>query len=159
MVLYLFVSERGSRLPGCGACRANAGRKRRAGAPASCQSPGQHLRWTNHGLDGECSHHLCQVYSHYSTTVKEKNISKEIIGVLYYYTLYAFSSSRLCNAHPTLRSIDMFHFRGPSHIGDRLVLKAIVNNAFKKRYHYEEKLADHWDGYGYINPKHSKVPC
>uniref|UniRef100_A0AAR2JHE2 Acyl-CoA thioesterase 11b n=1 Tax=Pygocentrus nattereri TaxID=42514 RepID=A0AAR2JHE2_PYGNA len=42
------------------------------------------------------------------------------------------SASRLCNAHPTLRSIDMFHFRGPSHIGDRLVLKAIVNNAFKK---------------------------
>ncbi|XP_063057545.1 acyl-coenzyme A thioesterase 11b isoform X2 [Engraulis encrasicolus] len=42
------------------------------------------------------------------------------------------SASRLCNAHPTLRTIDMFHFRGPSHIGDRLVLKAIVNNAFKK---------------------------
>ncbi|XP_072537409.1 acyl-coenzyme A thioesterase 11b [Salminus brasiliensis] len=42
------------------------------------------------------------------------------------------SASRLCNAHPTLRSIDMFHFRGPSHIGDRLVLKAIVNSAFKK---------------------------
>uniref|UniRef100_A0A665URG4 Acyl-CoA thioesterase 11b n=1 Tax=Echeneis naucrates TaxID=173247 RepID=A0A665URG4_ECHNA len=41
------------------------------------------------------------------------------------------AASRLCNAHPTLRSIDMFHFRGPSHIGDRLVLKAIVNNAFK----------------------------
>ena len=42
-------------------------------------------------------------------------------------------SSRLCNAHPTLQSIDMFHFRGPSHVGDRLVLKAIVNNAFKNR--------------------------
>lgn len=41
------------------------------------------------------------------------------------------SACRLCNAHPTLRTIDMFHFRGPSHIGDRLVLKAIVNNAFK----------------------------
>ncbi|XP_030227950.1 acyl-coenzyme A thioesterase 11b isoform X1 [Gadus morhua] len=41
------------------------------------------------------------------------------------------AASRLCNAHPTLRSIDMFHFRGPSHIGDRLVLKAIVNNSFK----------------------------
>uniref|UniRef100_A0A8C2ZNB8 Acyl-CoA thioesterase 11b n=1 Tax=Cyclopterus lumpus TaxID=8103 RepID=A0A8C2ZNB8_CYCLU len=41
------------------------------------------------------------------------------------------AASRLCNAHPTLRSIDMFHFRGPSHIGDRLVLKAIVNNTFK----------------------------
>ncbi|XP_056585817.1 acyl-coenzyme A thioesterase 11b isoform X2 [Triplophysa dalaica] len=41
------------------------------------------------------------------------------------------SASRLCNAHPTLRMIDMFHFRGPSHIGDRLVLKSIVNNAFK----------------------------
>ncbi|KAL2089960.1 hypothetical protein ACEWY4_014648 [Coilia grayii] len=42
------------------------------------------------------------------------------------------AASRLCNAHPTLRTIDMFHFRGPSHIGDRLVLKAIVNNTFKK---------------------------
>ncbi|KAM4548738.1 acyl-coenzyme A thioesterase 11b isoform 1-T1 [Odontesthes bonariensis] len=41
------------------------------------------------------------------------------------------AASRLCNAHPTLRIIDMFHFRAPSHIGDRLVLKAIVNNAFK----------------------------
>nr|KAF6503657.1 acyl-CoA thioesterase 11 [Rousettus aegyptiacus] len=27
----------------------------------------------------------------------------------------------------------MFHFRGPSQVGDRLVLKAIVNNAFKHR--------------------------
>ncbi|XP_034035519.1 acyl-coenzyme A thioesterase 11b isoform X2 [Thalassophryne amazonica] len=41
------------------------------------------------------------------------------------------AASRLCNAHPTLKTIDMFHFHGPSHIGDRLVLKAIVNNAFK----------------------------
>ncbi|XP_062337045.1 acyl-coenzyme A thioesterase 11 isoform X2 [Osmerus eperlanus] len=41
------------------------------------------------------------------------------------------AASRLSNAHPTLRTIDMFHFRGPSHVGDRLVLKAIVNNAFK----------------------------
>ncbi|XP_076009466.1 acyl-coenzyme A thioesterase 11b [Genypterus blacodes] len=41
------------------------------------------------------------------------------------------AASRLCNSSPTLRSIDMFHFRGPSHIGDRLVLKAIVNNSFK----------------------------
>ncbi|KAJ8270894.1 hypothetical protein GJAV_G00120470 [Gymnothorax javanicus] len=41
------------------------------------------------------------------------------------------AASRLCNAHPTLRTIDMFHFRGPSQIGDRLVLKAIVNNSFK----------------------------
>lgn len=41
--------------------------------------------------------------------------------------------SRLCNAHPTLRAIDMFHFRGPSQVGDRVVLKAIVNNTFKNR--------------------------
>ncbi|XP_050987892.1 LOW QUALITY PROTEIN: acyl-coenzyme A thioesterase 11 [Labeo rohita] len=41
------------------------------------------------------------------------------------------AASRLCNAHPTLRTIDMFHFRGPSHVGDRLILKAIVNNTFK----------------------------
>lgn len=68
-----------------------------------------------------------------------KLIRKEIIGVSVRHTLCAFSSSRLCNAHPTLQSIDMFHFRGPSHIGDRLVLKAIVNNAFKKRYVYIKK--------------------
>ncbi|XP_058698340.1 acyl-coenzyme A thioesterase 11 isoform X2 [Poecile atricapillus] len=41
------------------------------------------------------------------------------------------AASRLCRAHPTLRAIEMFHFRGPSQVGDRLVLKAIVNNAFK----------------------------
>ncbi len=50
--------------------------------------------------------------------------------------VFVFWFSRLCNAHPTLRTIDMFHFRGPSHIGDRLVLKAIVNNAFKHRWVY-----------------------
>ncbi|NWY76878.1 ACO11 thioesterase, partial [Erithacus rubecula] len=43
------------------------------------------------------------------------------------------AASRLCHAHPTLRAIEMFHFRGPSQVGDRLVLKAIVNNAFKNR--------------------------
>ncbi|KAG7236650.1 hypothetical protein INR49_000627, partial [Caranx melampygus] len=41
------------------------------------------------------------------------------------------AASRLCQAHPTLRAIDMFTFRGPSQIGDRLLLRAIVNNAFK----------------------------
>ncbi|NWR62084.1 ACO11 thioesterase, partial [Bucorvus abyssinicus] len=41
------------------------------------------------------------------------------------------AASRLCHAHPTLRAIEMFHFHGPSQVGDRLVLKAIVNNAFK----------------------------
>uniref|UniRef100_H2ZVZ9 Acyl-CoA thioesterase 11 n=1 Tax=Latimeria chalumnae TaxID=7897 RepID=H2ZVZ9_LATCH len=42
------------------------------------------------------------------------------------------AASRLCSSHPTLRTIDMFHFRGPSQVGDRLILKAIVNNAFKQ---------------------------
>ncbi|XP_039999431.1 acyl-coenzyme A thioesterase 11 isoform X3 [Xiphias gladius] len=41
------------------------------------------------------------------------------------------AASRLCQAHPTLQTIDMFTFRGPSQIGDRLLLRAIVNNAFK----------------------------
>ncbi|KAM9322596.1 acyl-coenzyme A thioesterase 11-like isoform 2-T2 [Pholidichthys leucotaenia] len=41
------------------------------------------------------------------------------------------AASRLCQAHPTLRAIDMFTFRGPSQVGDRIILKAIVNNAFK----------------------------
>lgn len=45
-----------------------------------------------------------------------------------------FFPSRLCQAHPTLRTIDMFTFRGPSFVGDRLLLRAIVNNAFKNRY-------------------------
>ncbi|XP_053099579.1 acyl-coenzyme A thioesterase 11 isoform X2 [Hemicordylus capensis] len=41
------------------------------------------------------------------------------------------AASRLCNAHPTLKTIEMFHFRGPSQVGDRLLFKAIVNNSFK----------------------------
>ncbi|XP_017296376.1 acyl-coenzyme A thioesterase 11-like [Kryptolebias marmoratus] len=41
------------------------------------------------------------------------------------------AASRLCKAHPILQTIDMFTFRGPSQVGDRLVLRAIVNNAFK----------------------------
>ncbi|XP_069088723.1 acyl-coenzyme A thioesterase 11 [Pleurodeles waltl] len=41
------------------------------------------------------------------------------------------AASRLCHDHPTLKTIEMFHFRGPSQVGDRLLLKAIVNNAFK----------------------------
>ncbi|ETE65059.1 Acyl-coenzyme A thioesterase 12, partial [Ophiophagus hannah] len=39
---------------------------------------------------------------------------------------------RLCHVHPTLKSVDMFKFRGPSTVGDRLVFNAIVNNIFQK---------------------------
>uniref|UniRef100_A0A8C5S498 Acyl-CoA thioesterase 11 n=1 Tax=Laticauda laticaudata TaxID=8630 RepID=A0A8C5S498_LATLA len=41
------------------------------------------------------------------------------------------AASRLCNAYPTLKTIEMFQFREPSQVGDRLLFKAIVNNAFK----------------------------
>ncbi|XP_036385112.1 acetyl-coenzyme A thioesterase [Megalops cyprinoides] len=41
------------------------------------------------------------------------------------------AASRLCGTYPTLRSVDMFKFRGPSTVGDRLVFKAMVNNAFQ----------------------------
>ncbi|XP_070602075.1 acyl-coenzyme A thioesterase 11 isoform X2 [Erythrolamprus reginae] len=41
------------------------------------------------------------------------------------------AASRLCSAYPTLKTIEMFHFRGPSQVGDRLLFKSIVNNAFK----------------------------
>ncbi|XP_045703679.1 acetyl-coenzyme A thioesterase isoform X1 [Phyllostomus hastatus] len=41
------------------------------------------------------------------------------------------SASRLCPAHPLLKSVDMFKFRGPSTVGDRLVFNAIVNNTFQ----------------------------
>ncbi|XP_072919478.1 acyl-coenzyme A thioesterase 11 [Hemitrygon akajei] len=44
------------------------------------------------------------------------------------------SASRFCKGHPVLKTIDMFHFRGPSQVGDRITLKAIVNNAFKKSF-------------------------
>ncbi|XP_015278774.1 PREDICTED: acyl-coenzyme A thioesterase 12 [Gekko japonicus] len=40
--------------------------------------------------------------------------------------------SRLSRFHPTLKSVDMFKFRGPSTVGDRLVFNAIVNNTFHK---------------------------
>ncbi|XDA77160.1 hypothetical protein R6Z07F_007303 [Ovis aries] len=41
------------------------------------------------------------------------------------------SASRLCRAHPILKSVDMFKFRGPSTVGDRLAFNAIVNNTFQ----------------------------
>ncbi|XP_008101198.2 acetyl-coenzyme A thioesterase isoform X1 [Anolis carolinensis] len=47
-------------------------------------------------------------------------------------TVAAISASRLCHMHPTLKSVDMFKFRGPSTVGDRLVFNAIVNNTFEK---------------------------
>lgn len=39
--------------------------------------------------------------------------------------------SRLCGTYPTLKAVDMFLFRGPSTVGDRLVFKAMVNNSFQ----------------------------
>uniref|UniRef100_A0A2K6GK70 Acyl-CoA thioesterase 12 n=1 Tax=Propithecus coquereli TaxID=379532 RepID=A0A2K6GK70_PROCO len=46
-------------------------------------------------------------------------------------TVATISASRLCQAHPLLKSVDMFKFRGPSTVGDRLVFNAIVNNTFQ----------------------------
>uniref|UniRef100_UPI00358FBB85 acyl-coenzyme A thioesterase 11 isoform X2 n=1 Tax=Myxine glutinosa TaxID=7769 RepID=UPI00358FBB85 len=45
-------------------------------------------------------------------------------------TVASLAASRLCGEHATLRAIDMFQFRGPSAVGDRLTLRAIVNNSF-----------------------------
>ncbi|XP_037759102.1 acetyl-coenzyme A thioesterase isoform X1 [Chelonia mydas] len=47
-------------------------------------------------------------------------------------TVATISASRLCHSYPILKSVDMFKFRGPSTVGDRLVFKAIVNNTFQK---------------------------
>lgn len=57
----------------------------------------------------------------------------EAFGTLLLSSHLLASSSRLCRTLPTLKAIEMFHFRGPSQVGDRLVLKAIVNNTFKNR--------------------------
>lgn len=46
-------------------------------------------------------------------------------------TVATISASRLCHGHPFLKSVDMFKFRGPSTVGDRLVFNAIVNNTFQ----------------------------
>ncbi|XP_076995368.1 acetyl-coenzyme A thioesterase isoform X2 [Tamandua tetradactyla] len=47
-------------------------------------------------------------------------------------TVAAISASRLGQAHhPLLKSVDMFKFRGPSTVGDRLVFNAVVNNTFQ----------------------------
>uniref|UniRef100_A0A8C4RBE4 Acyl-CoA thioesterase 11a n=2 Tax=Eptatretus burgeri TaxID=7764 RepID=A0A8C4RBE4_EPTBU len=45
-------------------------------------------------------------------------------------TVASLAASHLCGEHATLRAIDMFQFRGPSAVGDRLTLRAIVNNSF-----------------------------
>ncbi|NXG68028.1 ACO12 thioesterase, partial [Baryphthengus martii] len=43
----------------------------------------------------------------------------------------SISASHLCRSHPILKSVNMFKFRGPSVVGDRLVFNAIVNNTFQ----------------------------
>ncbi|NXU86361.1 ACO12 thioesterase, partial [Xiphorhynchus elegans] len=46
-------------------------------------------------------------------------------------TVASISASRLCRAHPILKSVNMFKFWGPSLVGDRLVFNAVVNNTFQ----------------------------
>ncbi|KAG5834424.1 hypothetical protein ANANG_G00261360 [Anguilla anguilla] len=41
------------------------------------------------------------------------------------------AASRMFGTYPTLQAVDMFKFRGPSTVGDRLVFKAVVNNVFQ----------------------------
>ncbi|XP_012410434.1 acetyl-coenzyme A thioesterase [Trichechus manatus latirostris] len=42
-----------------------------------------------------------------------------------------FDGHRLCGGRCLLKSVDMFKFRGPSTVGDRLVFNAIVNSTFQ----------------------------
>ncbi|KAM9694896.1 acetyl-coenzyme A thioesterase [Trichechus inunguis] len=46
-------------------------------------------------------------------------------------TVATISASRLCGGRCLLKSVDMFKFRGPSTVGDRLVFNAIVNSTFQ----------------------------
>ena len=43
------------------------------------------------------------------------------------------SATRLCRAHPQLIAVDELKFLGPSKVGDRIIIKATVNNTFDKR--------------------------
>ncbi|XP_069794130.1 acyl-coenzyme A thioesterase 11-like isoform X2 [Narcine bancroftii] len=65
------------------------------------------------------------------------------------------SARRFCKGHPVLKTIDMFHFRGPSQVGDRITLKAIVNNAFKDSFEVgvcaEAYHQESWDRKTHIN--------
>lgn len=117
-------------------------------------TPGEYVRGTDHGLDGECSYNCCQVPSHteasqtygfilcYVSLKSDFPLAADWLKTkrhTHTHTQYLCNvclsvCSRLCQAHPTLRTIDMFTFRGPSQIGDRLLLRAIVNNAFKNRF-------------------------
>lgn len=57
----------------------------------------------------------------------------EIINLHFIFCVCFCSPSRLCGCYPSLGAVDMFRFRGPSSVGDRLVFKAMVNNAFQTR--------------------------
>ena len=40
------------------------------------------------------------------------------------------SASRLCRSHPQIRAVDEVKFRGPIKVGDRVLIKSIVNNTY-----------------------------
>ncbi|XP_042191778.1 acyl-coenzyme A thioesterase 11 [Callorhinchus milii] len=68
----------------------------------------------------------------------------------------AIAARRFCKAPATLRTIEMFYFRGPSQVGDRISLKAIVNNAFKNSFEVgvcaeAETYVEGWEGKRHIN--------
>ncbi|KAB1280715.1 Acyl-coenzyme A thioesterase 12 [Camelus dromedarius] len=73
------------------------------------------------------------------STFVTKPVGTEKVNFLYEegsITLFSLSPSlcfisRLCRVHPLLKSVDMFKFRGPSTVGDRLVFNATVNNTFQ----------------------------
>ncbi|EDO38194.1 predicted protein, partial [Nematostella vectensis] len=46
-------------------------------------------------------------------------------------TLCSIAATRLGRTHAQLRSVDEVKFRGPSRVGDRVVIRAIVNNTFE----------------------------
>ena len=97
-------------------------------------SPGEHVWRADHGVDGERSDDSCQVASP-TATPHTQAAEQDLMP-------RPSVRSRLCHAHPSLRSIDMFTFRGPSQVGDRLLLRAIVNNAFRTRYRPIIRLQD-----------------
>ena len=41
------------------------------------------------------------------------------------------SATRLCHAYPLLQAVDEVRFRGPSKVGDRVVIRTIVNNTYE----------------------------
>lgn len=62
-------------------------------------------------------------------------ISRFLLSCINFYCFLPFMFRRLCRSQIVLESVESFHFRGPSYMGERVSLNSSVNKVFSnKRY-------------------------